>query len=125
MQASEQEELLFRQLEERLLLREGRSSPETVSALLAAEFVEFGRSGSVFNRQSVIEALQEEEAVERTMSDFSVRRLAQGVALVTYRSTRRDPEGGKDVHSLRSSIWKLIDGRWQMIFHQGTPTRPR
>jgi hypothetical protein len=125
MQASEQEELLFRQLEERLLLREGRSSPETVSALLAAEFVEFGRSGSVFNRQSVIEALQEEEAVERTVSDFSVRRLAQGVALVTYRSTRRDPEGGKDVHSLRSSIWKLIDGRWQMIFHQGTPTRPR
>jgi hypothetical protein len=125
MQASEQEELLFRQLEERLLLREGRSSPETVSALLAAEFVEFGRSGSVFNRQSVIEALQKEEAVERMMSDFSVRRLAQGVALVTYRSTRRDPEGGKDVHSLRSSIWKLIDGRWQMIFHQGTPTRPR
>jgi len=25
---------------------------------------------------------------------------------------------------LRSSIWQRIDGRWQMIFHQGTVTAP-
>jgi hypothetical protein len=23
-------------------------------------------------------------------------------------------------YSLRSSVWKLIDGRWQMVFNQGT-----
>ncbi len=26
------------------------------------------------------------------------------------------------MHTLRSSVWKLIDGNWQMAFHQGTPT---
>ena len=25
--------------------------------------------------------------------------------------------------SIRSSIWKLHDGKWKMIFHQGTNTR--
>jgi len=25
--------------------------------------------------------------------------------------------------SLRSFVWKLIDGRWQMVFHQGTVYR--
>ena len=32
----------------------------------------------------------------------------------------RELEEGSLQHVLRSSIWKLIDGRWQMVFHQGT-----
>jgi hypothetical protein len=45
--------------------------------------------------------------------------LAPDVVLATYRvvdETRKQ-------HTLRSSIWKLKDGRWQMVFHQGTPTK--
>jgi hypothetical protein len=93
-------------------------SPE----LLAADFVEFGRSGAVYGRQQIVEALREERPAVRTMSDFSVRWLADDVALVTYRSARRDSDRAEPVHSLRSSIWRTIDGRWQMVFHQGTPT---
>lgn len=26
-------------------------------------------------------------------------------------------------NSLRSSIWKCIEGKWKMIFHQGTLTK--
>jgi hypothetical protein len=26
---------------------------------------------------------------------------------------------------LRSSIWQWIEGRWQMLFHQGTPSATR
>jgi hypothetical protein len=89
--------------------------------LLAVDFVEFGRSGLAFDRRCVIESLRQERPVERTISDFSVRRLAETVTLVTYRSARQ--EGGQAVHSLRSSIWMEIDGRWQMVFHQGTPTQ--
>jgi glyoxylase I family protein len=47
------------------------------------------------------------------MEDFAVARLGVGVALVTYRS--RDPR-----HARRSSIWVRRNGRWQMVFHQGT-----
>jgi len=58
------------------------------------------------------------------MVDFSVSPLSEGVTLVTYRSVKRDPVGGREMQPLRSSIWKLIDDRWQMVFHQGTPTEP-
>jgi hypothetical protein len=47
------------------------------------------------------------------------RELAPGLALVTYRAIRAAP-GALAVQSLRSSIWACRDGRWQMLFHQGT-----
>src|SRR6185369_8984204 len=123
MDTTELDESQFRDLEERLFRPEVRRSPEAVAALLAVDFVEFGRSGMAYDRGCVIDSLQREAPVERTISDFSARRLADTVTLVTYRSARQ-VEGGQAVHSLRSSIWKLSDGRWQMVFHQGTPTQP-
>ncbi len=62
--------------------------------------------------------------MESSMSEFSARFLSEDVVLVTYRSVRRNPVSSMEWHSLRSSIWKLTDGRWQMTFHQGTPTQP-
>jgi glyoxylase I family protein len=53
------------------------------------------------------------------MGDFRSKRLAPGVALVTYSIRREDSQ---PVHTLRSSIWQLRDGRWQLVFHQGTRT---
>jgi len=38
--------------------------------------------------------------------------------LVTYRTIRQGRPGSR----LRSSIWKWIDGRRQMVFRQGTPS---
>ena len=63
--------------------------------------------------------------MERSMRDFTTRLLSESVVLVTYRSVLRDPVRGKEWHALRSSVWKRIDGRWQIIFHQGTPTQPK
>ena len=56
--------------------------------------------------------------VEGTWRSHQVPFGDMDVALVTYRSV--SPDGSK-FHSLRSSIWKIIDGRWRMAFHQGTP----
>jgi hypothetical protein len=39
---------------------------------------------------------------------------------VAYRTVSRISTTGEQRRTLRSSIWKRIDGRWQMIFHQGT-----
>jgi hypothetical protein len=109
-------------LEEDLLKPEVRKSVDRVGQLLADEFIEFGSSGRVFNKAKIIVALQQEacDAVHRiSLTDFTVRRLAPDVMLVTYRTTIQDPPES----SLRSSIWKLISGRWQMVFHQGTPSK--
>jgi hypothetical protein len=101
------EAALLRRLEEELLNPEFRRSPDQVGALLSDDFVEFGSSGGVYNKQQVIEALEQE---------------GPGVILVTYRTIQ---EGGPETTQksrLRSSIWKLIEDRWQMVFHQGTPS---
>ena len=114
---------LFRDLEEKLLRPETRNSPGKVASLLHSDFFEFGQSGTVWGRQQIIDKLAQERPMEGSLTDLSVRSLAADVTLVTYCAVARDPASGNEWHSLRSSVWKLTDGRWQMIFHQGTPTR--
>ena len=113
---------LLRRLEERLLNPAIRKSGADVSNLLADEFIEFGSSGRVFGKQEIVDALRSEPPVQRSLTDFGARSLAPNVVLVTYRVSRRDLDGQTVTGSLRSSIWKRIDGRWQMVFHQGTPS---
>ena len=48
---------LFRDLEEKLLRQGTRNSPGEVAALLHPDFYEFGQSGTVWNRQQVIDRL--------------------------------------------------------------------
>jgi hypothetical protein len=120
MKAKCSQEAFLRQLEERLLQPEVRKSAQEVADLLADEFIEFGSSGRVFDKQQVIQGLQHEPMIQRSLGEFQTSILARGVILVTYRAIRQSACDGETTHSLRSSIWKLIDGRWQMVFHQGT-----
>jgi hypothetical protein len=117
---------LLRRLEEELLKPEVRHSPDQVGDLLSDDFVEFGSSGGVFNKQQVIEALEQEgppdPSIRLSLVDFVARGLASDVILVTYRIIQEGGPGTSQESRLRSSIWKLIEGRWQMVFHQGTPS---
>jgi hypothetical protein len=109
----------FRELEIRLMDPALRGSREDVSALLAEDFVEFASNGHIYDKPGILDALAAEAVVgapERAVADFAVRMLAPNVALVTYRAEKRG------IRSLRSSIWKQVDGNWRMTFHQGTPT---
>src|SRR5690242_8219516 len=108
---------VIRQLEEKLLTASVRTCAEEVAERLADEFVEFGSSGRIFNKEQIIESLQQEDGdCRRELHDFAAILLAPGVVLATYRASRDSSNGGPPVESLRSSIWKLIDGRWQMVF---------
>ncbi|MNN84440.1 hypothetical protein D3C81_2016020 [compost metagenome] len=51
------------------------------------------------------------------LSGFELHPLSETAVLATYRILNEETGGA----TLRSSIWKLKDGRWQMFFHQGTP----
>jgi hypothetical protein len=102
------------ELETSLHKQEIRNSPAAVAALLADDFTEFGSSGRVYDKPAIIELLRSEAATpdqKVTVENFAVRQLSSNVALVTYLSSKS---------TLRSSIWRLSDSRWQMIFHQGT-----
>ena len=113
----------LRTLEEELLQPEVRKTASRVDTLLAEEFIEFGSSGRVFNKQQIIEMLRSESPVRLSLTDFKARTLAPGVVLTTYRAVRYWASGEQPIYSLRSSVWRLLDGRWQMVFHQGTPLK--
>ena len=113
----------LRELEERLLRPEVRRSPQELAQLLADDFREFGGSGRIFDKQQIIEALQNEEPSELWLEEFRSVTLAPEIALATYRATSKAVPTGTESHSLRSSVWRKQNGRWQIVFHQGTPAK--
>lgn len=106
------------ELEKRLLEPATRTTPAELDKLLAADFFEFGSSGNVWYKRDSVggEGLS---VREMSLSDFEIYPLSEDAVLATYRV--RDET--RMQNTLRSSIWKLIDGRWQMFFHQGTLTK--
>jgi hypothetical protein len=104
---------------ERRLLDPGvRAHPDLVRALLHAEFFEYGQSGTVWDVESILEALAAEPSVgDATMIDPQTLRLSADAILLTFRIV------GADRASLRSSVWvRSAGGTWLLRFHQGTPT---
>jgi hypothetical protein len=112
----------LRKLEESMARPEIRRSPELLDQLLADDFREFGSSGRMFDKKQIINALQEQPGLQLWLDEFDMKRLAPDLALVTYRGNCRFVDSGKVLRSLRSSIWRNRDGRWEVLFHQGTPS---
>ena len=88
-----------------------RADGDAVDQLLHRDFVEIGRSGRLWTRAEMIEALLADPEVSGEPEDMTVDELASGCALVTYTL-----DGIR-----RSSVWIRKAGRWQVRFHQGTP----
>ncbi len=111
--------LLLPELERHLLKPEVRSDRNAVSALLADDFMEFGASGRVWSRAEILAELATEPLVHLDASNFHVAMLSPELALVTYRSSRVQPNQPPR-QALRSSIWRLQGDHWRIVFHQGT-----
>jgi len=110
----------IQQLEEQLLRPDTRRSRGELERLLASDFVEFASDGNVYDKVGVVEALQHESFSRRSISDFRIALLSEGVVLATYQLTRQSADAGEAVSSMRSSIWGRRNERWQLVFHQGT-----
>lgn len=116
MSLEEPDQELFYELETSLHRPDVRTSSRMVADLLADEFVEFGKSGRVYDRQLTIDGLAGERSLlsipSLQVADFSVSRLSETVVLITYRSIPSNPGTQESLHTLRSSIWKFDTGRW-------------
>ena len=112
---------LLLELEMKLLQPEIRDSAEEISELLDAEFVEFCSSGHIW-RYHPGDAIDSHKGVvtRYELINFKTKELSEDVFLATYECRRYDKHD-KLIVSLRSSIWKNTEGKWQMLFHQGTP----
>jgi hypothetical protein len=106
---------LFR-LERAIAERDHAAVPGGLASLLDPEFLEFGSSGRAWDRASTIGTLFPQTLPDPLeFSDWAARPLSEGVVLLTYTLHG----GGRTTR--RSSIWHARDGRWQILFHQGTP----
>jgi hypothetical protein len=104
-------------LEEKLLKPEIRASRDELKKILANNYFEFGSSGKVLYKN---EDINEDGigVVKMTLSDFEIHPLSHEIVLTTYQIFNELTKQ----YTLRSSIWKSINGSWQMVFHQGTKT---
>ncbi|WP_211274950.1 DUF4440 domain-containing protein [Bacillus marinisedimentorum] len=103
-------------LEESHLTLENRRSPEALGKILADDFFEIGSSGRMIYKAECINDGVSLDELE--LYDFEIHSLAPAAVLTTYYIHNKT----KKRNTLRSSIWKFRDGRWQLYFHQGTPT---
>lgn len=102
---------------------EVRKNRVMLEELLHPCFKEFGRSGLVYSRSTVIDALlAADEHPDVWSQDFEIAVMDERAVLLTYRSAHIDRSGELTRHTNRSSVWRYLEDRWQMWFHQGTPT---
>ncbi|EJC81253.1 hypothetical protein Rleg4DRAFT_2928 [Rhizobium leguminosarum bv. trifolii WSM2297] len=111
----------LKELEEKLFEPSVRASRDMLTALLSRDFREIGSSGRLYTFDVIVPALLTEQRTGTSRGEFfETRRLAEHIALVTYRAIHTDV-AGSERRTLRSSIWRLEeDGHWRMLFHQGT-----
>ncbi|MFD1020868.1 nuclear transport factor 2 family protein [Thalassobacillus hwangdonensis] len=104
-------------LEEGHINIEVRKDREKLGDILADDFFEIGSSGYFYDKKDCLDS-GGVVLMQMTLHDYQIYPLATDVVMSTYfieDTTRKR-------NTLRSSIWKRIDGRWQLYFHQGTIT---
>lgn len=111
---------LIKNLEMELLQPDVRTSRHRLSELIADNFIEIGASGKYYRKNDIIENLPMQERAIYLVSGFSVIEISSDSALAVYTIEKTIADTGQKTSSLRSSLWKKIDKRWQLLFHQGT-----
>lgn len=112
-------------LETTLLKPSVRSSAKELDLLLADDFFEFGSSGEIYDKKAILERLPKDTEVlpvEFVVSDFQIKLMGENFILATFKTNKISPDTSHII-ALRTSIWRKTNGNWQMIFHQGTPSK--
>jgi hypothetical protein len=99
-----------------------RCSRERLEQLLHPEFHEVGRSGRIYDRETIVGYLAAQASPPAVASDaFALLVIDARAALLTYRSAHVE-QGNRLVNpTLRSSLWLETRVGWQLRYHQGTP----
>ncbi|MEK7514919.1 MAG: DUF4440 domain-containing protein [Patescibacteria group bacterium] len=115
-----EKEIIF-ELENSLQQPSVRKSAEKLNDLISEDFVEFGSSGLVYTKQDVLNNLPASPEIKFIMTDFKITILSTDIIQSTFKTEKTNTQTGKVTQSLRSSLWRNENGKWRMIFHQGTP----
>jgi len=107
------------ELEKKLLEYSTRQNSKELDLLLSDDFYEIGTSGRTYTKSVIIDRLPKESRSNVIAEDFKTLELSPDVIQLRFKTVRKNEDGSSSA-SLRSSIWRLNNNQWQMIFHQGT-----
>lgn len=83
------------------------------------KFIEFGKSGQVFDKDSIINYLNKLDSDrDIEIQNFVLRGLKDDVLVANYISNEKET----GIKALRTSIWIKEYSDWKLYFHQGTVT---
>ncbi len=98
-------------------------SLDILAELIDNEFIEIGSSSLVYDKAEVMRWLASDDQSERIGTSFKAYPLSDNIILLTYISSIKDTPVAESKQAMRSSIWRLTNGQWRMVFHQGTPLK--
>lgn len=106
-------------LEKSHLSQDVRKDVKKLDEILATDFIEIGSSGFMFYKEDCLTSGV--KLFDMSLHNYEVQILAPDVVLATYFIEDKT----RSRNTLHSSIWKFIDRRWQLYFHQGTITEQK
>ena len=98
-----------------LSIRQERTRPASLRCWPIV-FESLAARGVCIQKRTLFVTLQEEAPASLSLVSFEMRVLAEGVALVTYRSSRAQRAAPPST-VLTSSIWIREGENWRMVFH--------
>ncbi|MDH5479725.1 MAG: DUF4440 domain-containing protein [Nitrosomonas sp.] len=109
------------QLELLLLHTDMQANPTFLDGLLSHEFEEIGSSGCVTSRQEVVDWLLHKNPNDRwSIENFRVKELSKDLILAIYHAHQIVGHNHQSKVSIRSSIWKLDEDNWKLVFHHAS-----
>ncbi|WP_058308181.1 nuclear transport factor 2 family protein [Gracilibacillus massiliensis] len=108
----------LKELERSHIRLDVRQDTRKLDEILSDDFFEIGSSGNTCNKEDCLKSGV--ILTEMSLHDYQINLLAHDVILIL--ATYYLVDKTRNRNTLRSSIWKHINGRWQLYFHQGTKT---
>lgn len=118
-QLSTNDEARLIALETDLWRAETRFDRSFMDGVLAADFLEYGRSGRSYDREAILNTPAGPLLSRLPLREVGFRILSADVVQVTYISEVE--YDGVLLKARRSSIWSRKSEDWELRFHQGTP----
>lgn len=113
-------ELLLK-LEMSLWINETRGNFTYMNQVLHPEFLEYGKSGRVYNKEEILKDMDVQINSVFPFPNLNVKQVDDNTYLVTYQSVLQN--GATREICNRSSIWISNGEKLQIIHHQGTLTK--
>lgn len=111
---------LFERLELMVLHSDFQAQPERLEQLIAPEFEEIDKLGRVTPRADVVAWLKNKKPIHRwNLTEFRIKMINDTVVLCIYKA-KLQSDKSKNLGSTRSSLWRLAETGWQMVFHQAS-----